>query len=338
MVRAELPHHLTPSRPRSRSSCCKPWVRSRTSSPSPSCCSTPPRATAPSLAWSAPRATADAPHADEPWPGERALRTAPTSRACASNRPRSAARRSIKTYTFKRGSYAIGVKHEVSTLGAPRGAAALLQLVRERPRRAAIVPFAPTFTGPALYTDKAKFQKVEFKDIEKGKLDFEKSASDGWVAMVQHYFTSAWLHGGDAKREFFANKVAGTGGLYLRGGHALQPARTGARRQRAQEDIPLPARRKRTSCSPGAGPGAGEGLRHLLHPVQAAVLAAGQTARHSGQLGLGHRRAGRAAQDRLLLAQRQRLPQHGQDEGRGPAHQRDARAPEGQAAGDAGRR
>jgi YidC/Oxa1 family membrane protein insertase len=119
----------------------------------------------------------------------------------------------IKTYTFKRGSYAIGVKHEVVNAGgAPVAPQLYVQLVRAAATQGGNVPFAPTYTGPALYTDKAKFHKLEFKDIEKGKLDFEKSASDGWVAMVQHYFTSAWLHGGDAKREFFANKVAGTTG------------------------------------------------------------------------------------------------------------------------------
>jgi YidC/Oxa1 family membrane protein insertase len=119
----------------------------------------------------------------------------------------------IKTYTFKRGSYAIGVKHEVVNAGgAPVAPQLYVQLVRAAATQGGNVPFAPTYTGPALYTDKAKFHKLEFKDIEKGKLDFEKSASDGWVAMVQHYFTSAWLHGGDAKREFFANKVAGSTG------------------------------------------------------------------------------------------------------------------------------
>jgi YidC/Oxa1 family membrane protein insertase len=43
-----------------------------------------------------------------------------------------------------------------------------------------------------------------------------------------------------------------------------------------------------------------------------------QLQQHAVQLGLGHRGTGGAAEDRLLLAQRQRLPQHGQDEGRGP--------------------
>jgi YidC/Oxa1 family membrane protein insertase len=115
----------------------------------------------------------------------------------------------VKTFTFKRGAYAIDVKHEVVNTGAAPVAPQLyLQLVRSAASQSGQVPFTPTFTGPALYTDKAKFQKLEFSDIEKGKADFEKSANDGWVAMVQHYFTSAWLNNAEGRREFFVNKVA----------------------------------------------------------------------------------------------------------------------------------
>jgi YidC/Oxa1 family membrane protein insertase len=50
-----------------------------------------------------------------------------------------------------------------------------------------------TFTGPPSTRTKAKFVKVDFKDIEKGKQAHPKKAKDGWIAMVQHYFVSAWL-------------------------------------------------------------------------------------------------------------------------------------------------
>jgi YidC/Oxa1 family membrane protein insertase len=68
-----------------------------------------------------------------------------------------------------------------------------VQLVRDGAKPGSKTPFYSTFTGPAVYTDAKKYQKVEFKDIEKGKAEFVKQASDGYVAMVQHYFASAWL-------------------------------------------------------------------------------------------------------------------------------------------------
>jgi YidC/Oxa1 family membrane protein insertase len=64
-----------------------------------------------------------------------------------------------------------------------------------------------TFTGPAVYTDAKKFQKIEFSDIEKSKADFEKTTQQGYVAMVQHYFASAWLLPENTPRENFARKV-----------------------------------------------------------------------------------------------------------------------------------
>lgn len=45
---------------------------------------------------------------------------------------------------------------------------------------------AHTFTGPAVYTEAGKFQKVSFEDTAKGKGDYVRQADNGWVAMVRH--------------------------------------------------------------------------------------------------------------------------------------------------------
>jgi YidC/Oxa1 family membrane protein insertase len=113
-----------------------------------------------------------------------------------------------KTYTLQRGSYVIGVSHEVINTGATAVTPQLyLQLVRDGNKTDSETPFYSTFTGPAVYTGAQKYQKVEFKDIDAGKNNFEKTSNDGYVAMVQHYFTSAWLLGDGTARENFARKV-----------------------------------------------------------------------------------------------------------------------------------
>jgi YidC/Oxa1 family membrane protein insertase len=53
----------------------------------------------------------------------------------------------------------------------------------------------------------SKFHKVDFKSIEKGNAEHDKTADNGWVAMVQHYFFSAWLHNDKAPREFYTRKI-----------------------------------------------------------------------------------------------------------------------------------
>ncbi|MFN0186562.1 MAG: membrane protein insertase YidC [Aquabacterium sp.] len=117
--------------------------------------------------------------------------------------------RLAKTYTFKRGDYTVDVRHEITNAGAAAITPHLyLQLVRDGNPPPGESAFYSTFTGPAIYTEQAKFEKVEFKDIEKGKASHVKQADNGWVAVVQHYFASAWLVTAKAARDFRTEKVA----------------------------------------------------------------------------------------------------------------------------------
>ena len=114
----------------------------------------------------------------------------------------------IKTYTLKRGSHVIGVKHDVVNKGSvPVSPQLYMQLVRDGNKPEGESAFYFTFTGPAVYTEAKKYQKLEFSDIEKNKTEFEKSSPNGYVAMVQHYFASAWLLPEGIQRENFARKV-----------------------------------------------------------------------------------------------------------------------------------
>jgi YidC/Oxa1 family membrane protein insertase len=120
----------------------------------------------------------------------------------------------VKTFTFKRGAYTVGVTHEIVNAGStPVTPQVYLQLVRDGSHVTGGAAFTPSFTGPAVYTDKAKFQTLKFEDIDKGKVDIEKQANDGWVAMVQHYFASAWLVNEAGNREFFVRKLPGQAGV-----------------------------------------------------------------------------------------------------------------------------
>ncbi|MCK6404040.1 MAG: membrane protein insertase YidC [Sphaerotilus natans subsp. sulfidivorans] len=109
-----------------------------------------------------------------------------------------------KTYVFKRGDYAVRVRHEVlNTSAAPVAAQLYLQLARDGTVPSTSIFMGPAaFTGPAVYTDAAKFQKIDFADIEKSKADHEKSADNGWIAMVQHHFVGAWIFNDKVARSF----------------------------------------------------------------------------------------------------------------------------------------
>ena len=118
----------------------------------------------------------------------------------------------VKTYTLRRGQYTVGVKHEVvNGGGAPVQPQLYLQLARDGTPPEGESSFYFTFTGPAVYTETKKFQKVDFKDIAKGSTGHERSADGGWIAMVQHYFASAWLVPGPSAREFRTARVPAAG-------------------------------------------------------------------------------------------------------------------------------
>ena len=114
----------------------------------------------------------------------------------------------LKTYTIKRGAYDLDVRHEIVNTGtAPVAPQLYLQLVRDGNKPPGESSFYSTFTGPAIFTEAKKYQKVEFKDIENNKVDVEKQATNGYVAMVQHYFASAWILPDGLKRDLFLRKV-----------------------------------------------------------------------------------------------------------------------------------
>ena len=113
----------------------------------------------------------------------------------------------VKTYTIKRGAYDIGRPARMLNTGTARS------------RRSCTCSWCATATSPGRvvvlfhvhrpggYTEAKKFQKVEFSDIERTKAEFEKSSTNGYVAMVQHYFASAWILPDGLKRDLFMRKV-----------------------------------------------------------------------------------------------------------------------------------
>ncbi len=140
--------------------------------------------------------------------GERVLKDGANELVVKFESPDLGGVRLVETYTLERGSYAIRVKHEVVNTGTvPVSPQLYLQLVRDGNKPPGESSFYSTFTGPAVYTDAKKYQKTEFSDIEKDKADIEKTSPNGYVAMVQHYFATAWLLADGVVRENFVRKV-----------------------------------------------------------------------------------------------------------------------------------
>ena len=96
----------------------------------------------------------------------------------------------VKTYRFKRGGYLVDVQHKVSNnSGADWQGSQYRQIQRTRPLTESKLLY--TYTGSVYYNEIDKYTKVSFEDMEDKQLKL--NVSGGWIAMIQHYFLSAWI-------------------------------------------------------------------------------------------------------------------------------------------------
>ena len=96
-----------------------------------------------------------------------------------------------KVLTFKRDSYVIDVEHFVSSANSSWTGSQYRQLTRGEADTRNESSFIYTYTGGVVYNDEIKYEKIDFSDIMDNDLKLDMKG--GWVAMIQHYFLSAWI-------------------------------------------------------------------------------------------------------------------------------------------------
>lgn len=110
-----------------------------------------------------------------------------------------------KRFTFKRGNYLIDVDYLIKNNSDETWKAGFYALIkrddsvdpaRENDSSMGMQPYL----GFATTTEKERFKKIHFKDIEEEK--FKESINGGWIAMIQHYFLSAWIGDQNQKNEY----------------------------------------------------------------------------------------------------------------------------------------
>ena len=125
----------------------------------------------------------------------------------------------VKTFTFKRGDYVVDVRHDVTNLGtAPVSPQLYLQLKHDGNKPEGSSWMNPGFIAPTMYTPEKHYEKLAFDKIEKdakwqlenpGKVftpDHATKANDGWVAISQHFFVSAFVPQEKLARDIFTKK------------------------------------------------------------------------------------------------------------------------------------
>jgi YidC/Oxa1 family membrane protein insertase len=136
-----------------------------------------------------------------------------------------------KVFTFRRGKFMVDVMHRVINRSHQAWGGRQYRQLRQGPiiqgKSSMLSPH--TYTGAAYYD--GKYEKIPFEDMQSEPLD--RAIRGGWVAMLQHYFVSAWVPG-PYERDFYYTNVVHEGGRpeYIIGlssmGLKVAPGETGA--------------------------------------------------------------------------------------------------------------
>jgi len=117
--------------------------------------------------------------------------------------------RIVKRFTLSRNSYDIGVQYIINNGSASDWNGTFYgQIKRDsKPPVTDVSGFSmQPFLGAALRQPEKNYAKFDFSDIEDEPV--KTSIEGGWVAMVQHYFISAWIPPADDLNNFTLRKLS----------------------------------------------------------------------------------------------------------------------------------
>jgi YidC/Oxa1 family membrane protein insertase len=97
----------------------------------------------------------------------------------------------IKRFSFKGNSYAVDVDYIINNKTANSVSVQMYGQLKQSSVVASSGGMLPTYRGAAYSTTEERYEKYDFDDIKDASLN--KATVGGWVAMLEHYFVSAWV-------------------------------------------------------------------------------------------------------------------------------------------------
>ncbi|MDG1164077.1 MAG: membrane protein insertase YidC [Porticoccaceae bacterium] len=141
----------------------------------------------------------------------------------------------VKRFEFVSGDYSIGVHYLINNLSYDPWQANFYGQIKRDSKEPLIESSGGVmpYLGAALREVDQNFAKYDFDDMEDESV--KVSINGGWVAMVQHYFVSAWVPPSEDKNAFSLRKLSGQD-IYLMGftGQRLSVGAGGFGEYRAQ--------------------------------------------------------------------------------------------------------
>ncbi|MCI5762967.1 membrane protein insertase YidC [Actinobacillus porcinus] len=120
-----------------------------------------------------------------------------------------------KVFVLKRGSYDVAVNYEIQN-----NSAAAIEVQPYGQLKHTLVESSgsmamPTYTGGAYSSSETNYKKYSFDEMKSNNLSINTKA--GWVAVLQHYFVSAWIPNQDVDNQLYTTTNNGMGFIGYRG-------------------------------------------------------------------------------------------------------------------------
>lgn len=113
-----------------------------------------------------------------------------------------------KTFRFGADDFVVDVTYDVRnhrSVAFEAGLFAQIKRDRSEPIGQTHVTLGPQpYLGAALTTQEERYRKVSFDDLDDAPL--REEVTGGWIAMLQHYFLSAWIGRTDEQNRFYGQK------------------------------------------------------------------------------------------------------------------------------------
>jgi YidC/Oxa1 family membrane protein insertase len=119
-----------------------------------------------------------------------------------------------KTFVLKRNSYAVDVEYTIDNQSASAASVQMYAQLRQNLMDDGSSLTMPTYRGGAYSTDTTNYKKYSFDDMQEKSLNMP--TTNGWAAMLQHYFVSAWIPRSEEESNLFTRASNGQGYIGVR--------------------------------------------------------------------------------------------------------------------------
>jgi YidC/Oxa1 family membrane protein insertase len=112
----------------------------------------------------------------------------------------------IKRFTFTKSSYSVNVEYIMNNTSTTTASVQMYAQLKQSTVVESGSSLMPTYRGAAYSTTEERYEKYDFDDIKEAKLNV--TTAGGWIAMLEHYFVSAWVPSQTANNQIYTSYSA----------------------------------------------------------------------------------------------------------------------------------